>query len=167
MKFVRNVDNLDNVYVWIYMEGCGPCNQVREAWTVLEKRPSTDDGSHAVAININELRSMNDFVIQPNDVQAFPSLRHITSRGVVNLDEQVRALVPQPIEQRIKSLADLLQMDNKIEFANFKKPMHKTIKHVKNLPYSRFYRVQHTKHRDKKRKRKTNRSIRRSNVRSR
>jgi hypothetical protein len=149
MKFVKTIDELKNsknVFVWIYMEGCGPCNQIREAWTVLQERSKNDNtNAHAIDINIQSLPT--NWIIHPNDIDAFPSLRHIHNGKVTNLDNAIRTIIPLELNQRTIELNKILSVKQKtrrkkIDSNRRKITKRNKSKHVKSLSHSRFHRVQ-------------------------
>jgi thiol-disulfide isomerase/thioredoxin len=70
-----------NVFVLIYMEGCGPCNAVRPEWKKLENILKDYKYRHDVAIvdiDKNLLEKVKYVKHHPN---SFPTMRYITNRG--------------------------------------------------------------------------------------
>ena len=70
-----------NVFVLIYMEGCGPCNAVRPEWKKLENVLSKyEDRMDVAIVDIDKdlLENVKYIKKHPN---SFPTMRYITNRG--------------------------------------------------------------------------------------
>lgn len=69
------------LFVLIYMEGCGPCNETRPEWSklknVLSKELLDDDDIMVVAIDKDVVGEF-DKIAEPN---SFPTIRYITNAG--------------------------------------------------------------------------------------
>lgn len=69
-----------HVYVLVYMEGCGPCNQVRPEWQQLSELlpPRSDIG--IIDIDQEVLPELQSSIPQPD---AFPTILHRTPTGKI------------------------------------------------------------------------------------
>jgi hypothetical protein len=90
----KTVDHLNkciksgkDVFVLIYMEGCGPCNLVRPEWTKLEKILESKAGNKYNNVIIANVESDNLDKIQLNKVpEGFPSIKYISNKGTLEED---------------------------------------------------------------------------------
>lgn len=74
----RNLKN-NNVFILIYMEGCGPCNQVRPEWeklkNVLKKYNNNNDNIVIIDIDKDIVDNIN-YLPKPN---SFPTMKYINN----------------------------------------------------------------------------------------
>jgi hypothetical protein len=83
-KFIINGKN---VFMLIYMEGCGPCNATRPEWQkikhVLKKEITNSNDILVVDIDKDLLDKVKKIKTEPN---GFPTIRFISNRGVISED---------------------------------------------------------------------------------
>jgi hypothetical protein len=116
----KTVDHLNkyiksgkDVFILIYMEGCGPCNQVRPEWTKLEKILKNKSGNKRISKRSNKSSGKhNDKYsnvvianVESDDLdkitlnkvpEGFPSIKYISNKGIeedYNNDRSVTALM--------------------------------------------------------------------------
>jgi hypothetical protein len=75
---IKTLKNAPIAFVLIYMDGCGPCNQVRPEWAQLENSQSLMN-SDAVIADIDQV--LLDRVSLNNPPNAFPNIRYITPQN--------------------------------------------------------------------------------------
>jgi len=82
-NFKNSLDNLlkkDHVFILIYMEGCGPCNQVRPEWEKLKnvlKKYKNNDKIIIIDIDNDSLEKLNSL----SPPSSFPTIKYITNKG--------------------------------------------------------------------------------------
>jgi len=77
-----------DVYILIYMVGCGPCNHVRPEWDKLEAKLSKEENlDNSVVVDMNQafLQEASKF-ISPESIQGFPTIRLINKSGSKNFN---------------------------------------------------------------------------------
>ena len=83
-KFITNGKN---VFMLIYMEGCGPCNATRPEWEkikhVLKKDITNDNEILVVDIDKDLLDKVKNIKVQP---RGFPTIRFISNKGSISED---------------------------------------------------------------------------------
>jgi hypothetical protein len=83
---IDHINNLINsgkdVFILIYMEGCGPCNAVRPEWTKLENILKSKTGNKYNNVVIAKVESDHLDKIKLNSVpEGFPTIKHISNKG--------------------------------------------------------------------------------------
>ena len=86
-KDVGKVDKLVNkgkdVFILVYMKGCGPCNATRPEWeqleTVLKDQYAKNDKLVIIDVNKDYLSSIKHI----GNVDGFPTIKYIGKRGTV------------------------------------------------------------------------------------
>jgi len=76
-KYMSNKDN--KVFMLIYMEGCGPCNETRPEWSKLKNILSNQPENIIIVSIDKDLISKVKHIKQPP--QSFPTMRFITDAG--------------------------------------------------------------------------------------
>lgn len=79
----KNTGNKDNkIFILIFMEGCGPCNETRPEWSKLENVLSSDflnrDDIYIYSIDHTLLDDKQKLIQAPS---SFPTMRFITNSG--------------------------------------------------------------------------------------
>lgn len=71
-----------NVFILVYMEGCGPCNATRPEWAKLEsalkQRYLKNDKLAVIDLN----KDYQDVVTHLGSVDGYPTLKHISNKGL-------------------------------------------------------------------------------------
>ena len=76
-KLKQNIKDGKDVFVLIYMVGCGPCNATKPEWSKLENIDSLKNKSIVVAdIDKDYVDKLSD-VINIENINGFPTMRHI------------------------------------------------------------------------------------------
>jgi len=84
-KDVSNVDKMieegNDVFILVYMEGCGPCNATRPEWSKIESalKEQYSKNDKLVVIELNK-----DFLLKVkhiNEVEGFPTMKYIGNYG--------------------------------------------------------------------------------------
>ena len=76
-KYMSNKDN--KVFMLIYMEGCGPCNETRPEWSKLKNILSNQPENIIIVSIDKDLISKVKHIKHPP--QSFPTMRFITDSG--------------------------------------------------------------------------------------
>jgi thiol-disulfide isomerase/thioredoxin len=87
-KDVKKIDTLDNliknnsdVFILVYMDGCGPCNATRPEWEklehVLKKQYEKKNNLVIVDFNKNFLPKLNSI----GSIDGFPAIKYINNNG--------------------------------------------------------------------------------------
>jgi len=82
-QFDKYVAQGKDIFVFFYLEGCGPCNATKPEWKKMENVLSSKykNNDHVILAEIDQ-SIMNDLhsikMIQP---RGFPSIHHITRKG--------------------------------------------------------------------------------------
>jgi hypothetical protein len=82
-QFDKMVNDGKHVFVLIYMEGCGPCNETRPEWTKIENilgQPQQKIKYPGVVVaDVDQIVCNNIKYI--SDLSGFPTMRYISDRG--------------------------------------------------------------------------------------
>lgn len=80
-KINNHIDNGDDVFMLIYMEGCGPCNAVRPEWKELHSALGQQyaKNNKLVIVDVNkDYAHIIKKIPQPN---GFPTILYVSKRG--------------------------------------------------------------------------------------
>jgi hypothetical protein len=80
-KLNKHIDNGSDVFMLIYMEGCGPCNATRPEWAALEKTLGFQYSKNhkLVVADINkDVAHLIHKIPQPN---SFPTMIYVSQNG--------------------------------------------------------------------------------------
>lgn len=73
------INKHDKIFMLIYMEGCGPCNETRPEWSKLKNILSNDkENIIIVSIDKDLISKLKNIETQPS---SFPTMRFITNAG--------------------------------------------------------------------------------------
>jgi hypothetical protein len=80
-NLVNAIKNKDDVFILIYMEGCGPCNMTRPEWEKLESSKllntlNNNNNIYIVDIEKDYLDKLSD-VMNTQNIEGFPTIRSI------------------------------------------------------------------------------------------
>lgn len=80
-----SIESGKNIFMLIYMEGCGPCNQVRPEWKKLENVLKNYNYKNVVIVDINKdvFDKMKTKIDPPI---GFPTIKYISKNGIVQED---------------------------------------------------------------------------------
>ena len=73
-------DKSKKIFILIFMEGCGPCNQTRPEWSKL-KNVISKNANNIIIVSIDK-----DLVSKVNNLQeanSFPTIRYVTNTGKI------------------------------------------------------------------------------------
>jgi hypothetical protein len=70
------VQNGKDIFIMVFLEGCGPCNTTRPEWGKLEGK-SFDNNVSVVEMDQTLLPHLDNI----GDVTGFPTLKHISNKG--------------------------------------------------------------------------------------
>jgi hypothetical protein len=87
-KDVKKIETLDNliknnsdVFILVYMDGCGPCNATRPEWDkleyILKEQYKNNDNLVIVDVNRNFLSKLKDI----GEIDGFPTMKYINNNG--------------------------------------------------------------------------------------
>jgi hypothetical protein len=100
MKFLQlnnndDVSELNNsvkankqVFLLIYMEGCGPCNETLPEWKKIENvlNTKTNEKYNNVVVAEIEQSNLDKLTFIKDNVKGFPSMKYISNRGLLQED---------------------------------------------------------------------------------
>ena len=88
LKFKQLNDGLrknKHVFLFIFMDGCGPCNMTKEPWDEIEKKLNNNENDYIVArVNSNMFNKIENIGDEPS---GYPSLRYINGDNVQEYEE--------------------------------------------------------------------------------
>jgi thiol-disulfide isomerase/thioredoxin len=77
------------VFLLIYMEGCGPCNQTLPEWKKIEnvfnEKTNKTKYNNVVVAEI-EQANLDKLTFIKNDIKGFPSMKYISNNGLIQED---------------------------------------------------------------------------------
>jgi hypothetical protein len=76
------------VFLLIYMEGCGPCNSTRPEWKKIENvlNTKTNEKYNNVVVAEIEQVHLDKLTFIKDNVKGFPSMKYISNRGLLQED---------------------------------------------------------------------------------
>lgn len=77
----RLIAQKKNVFVLVYMDGCGPCNATRPEWQKLGHALKGQYGNMDELVIVEVNKNVAKLVPQIGDVDGFPSLKYLTDSG--------------------------------------------------------------------------------------
>jgi hypothetical protein len=78
-ELIKHVTNGLNVFVLIYMNGCGPCNATKPEWAKIDNKWPNTVISQIDKDVINNKTNKDTFHLK--DILGFPTIRHYDSKG--------------------------------------------------------------------------------------
>ena len=82
--FKKHLEDGKQVFLFLYMDGCGPCNMAKEGWSKIRQHMNKQylkDNNILVAQINKDL--FNDIKNIGTDPMGFPTLRYITNNGEI------------------------------------------------------------------------------------
>jgi len=163
-KDVHKIDELiekgNDVFILIYMEGCGPCNAVRPEWAKLERalkqQYANNDKLVIVDVNKDFLSKIKN--IDESKIVGFPTMKYFTNYGKKIEDYDDSSFLDKG-ERNVDTFINWI--DSKIKKVVSASPASSPFKLYKRLSNSKTYR-KHRKHNKKSRKPKKGRKSRKS-----
>lgn len=80
-KINKYIEEGKNIFILVFMEGCGPCNATRPEWNKiknkLENKYSNNNNIVVVDVNNNYLNDLKYI----GDVDGFPTMKYISNNG--------------------------------------------------------------------------------------
>ena len=128
IKQLQNyLNNGDDVFALVYMNGCGPCEETKPKWHELKNKYQTDKNICVASIEHSLLDEVNNDLIK-KDITGFPTLRHI--RGKMKQDyEDVEGIKK---DRSLESFIEWLESKkSKKESRKESKELKKIIKSIK------------------------------------
>jgi hypothetical protein len=80
-KIDKLVENNNDVFVLVYMVGCGPCNAVRPEWSKLGTTMKTQYPNHNKLVIIDVNKDFLPHIKSIGNVDGFPTIKYISNRG--------------------------------------------------------------------------------------
>jgi thiol-disulfide isomerase/thioredoxin len=114
-----------NVFILIYMEGCGPCNATRPEWAkmaqTLQKQYSKNKDTVIIDINKDLLSSVKNV----GSINGFPTMKYITDKGhtIENYEDSSIKNKDRSADSFI-NWVETNMLKGKIVSANFAGPQH-------------------------------------------
>jgi thiol-disulfide isomerase/thioredoxin len=143
----KNVNQIDkhikkgnNVFILVYMEGCGPCNATRPEWAKLESalqdQYATNDKLVVIDVNKDYLSSVNNL----GPIDGFPTMKYAGNYGQI-----IENYENSPIKTKDRTIDSFINwIENKINTVISTTPTNS----AKNV----YYRLAHTKKHRKRHK---------------
>jgi thiol-disulfide isomerase/thioredoxin len=80
-KMNKLIENGSNVFILVYMEGCGPCNATRPEWAKLESalKDQYDKHNNLAIIDIN--KDLASHIKHFGSIDGFPTMKYIGNHG--------------------------------------------------------------------------------------
>jgi len=109
-KFDEMVERGNDVFILVYMEGCGPCNATRPEWgkieSALKDQYATNDKLVVVDVNKDFLSKIKHI----GDIDGFPTMKYIGAKGTI-----VEPYENSPIKKKDRSVDSFINwIENKI-----------------------------------------------------
>jgi hypothetical protein len=144
----KHIKKGNNVFILIYMEGCGPCNATRPEWDKLESalqdQYATNDKLVVIDVNKDYLSSINPL----GPIDGFPTIKYAGNYGKI-----IENYENSPIKKKDRSIDSFINwIENKINTVISTTPTNS----AKNV----YHRLAHTKKYRHKSYRKKRHSIR-------
>lgn len=132
-----------DVFILVYMEGCGPCNATRPEWgdieTALNEQYATNDKLVVIDVNKNFLHKIKNI----GEVDGFPTMKYIGNYGKI-----IEPYEKSSIKKKDRTINSFINwIESKITSVNSTTPT-SSAKHL-------YYRILQTKKHHKNNNRKT------------
>jgi hypothetical protein len=120
-KIDEHIKNGSDVFILVFMEGCGPCNATRPEWEKLESalKHQYANNDKLVVIDVNKDYLSNIKYI--GDVDGFPTMKYIGSNGKI-----IESYENSSIKKKDRSVDSFIQwIESKINnFVSESSPYH-------------------------------------------
>jgi len=131
--FKKHHDSGKQCFLFLYMDGCGPCDMTKLSWKdirkYIKKQNLTNNNIIVAQINKNLFEEMKNIGAEP---MGFPTLRYINKNGKV-IEEYESSRTPQAFAQWIESKIPKLQHREQIQTRKHHRyPSHRRTKHSYN-----------------------------------
>lgn len=106
-KFIKKGSN---VFILVYMEGCGPCNATRPEWQKLESalKDQYAKNDDLVVVDVNKDYMSN--IKHIGDIDGFPTMKYIGAKGTI-----VEPYENSPIKKKDRTVDSFINwIENKI-----------------------------------------------------
>jgi len=121
--FNQYVEEGKQIFVFFYMEGCGPCNLTKPEWKEIETMMKSESDDNVVIVDVDQEVLEEIQYLQSKPV-GFPTMRYITNKGKTTEDyngERKTSAFVSWIKSKIKVKAKPIQ--------NFKSSKNDSKKH--------------------------------------
>jgi thiol-disulfide isomerase/thioredoxin len=80
-KINELIENGSNVFILVYMEGCGPCNATRPEWNNLESvlKHQYKNNNNLVIVDVN--KDFSSDIKHIGNIDGFPTMKYISKQG--------------------------------------------------------------------------------------
>ena len=85
-KLHNQLKNGNDVFVLVYMQGCGPCEHTRPKWEMLNERYKNNNNICVADIDQALLQSVDNDLLK-KDIVGFPTMRHIRGNTMQNYED--------------------------------------------------------------------------------
>ena len=137
--FKQHIGSGKQGFLFLYMDGCGPCNMTKESWKdinkYVKKQHLTNSNIVVAEINKDLFKEMENIGAEP---MGFPTLRYINKNGKI-VEEYESSRTPQAFAQWIES---------KISRPQYRKQMQS--KKVRHYYPAAHRKTKHNYHKNKK-----------------
>ena len=129
--FKQHISSGKQGFLFLYMDGCGPCNMTKEAWKDInkhiKKQHLTNSNIVVAEINKSLFEEMENIGAEP---MGFPTLRYINNNGKI-VEEYESSRTPQAFAQWIESKISKPQFRKQIQSRKVhrKYPVYRKTKH--------------------------------------
>ena len=128
-KLITYMNKGKDIYILIYMDGCGPCNATKPEWKKI-KNVMKGKSSSIVVVELNRslLKVFEKYLLNP--VMSFPTILHIYNGGKIQ-ESYEDASLTMPKNRSIDSFVEWIKKtSSKTSKAKTVKLKMKEIKHV-------------------------------------
>ena len=134
LKKLIHSNNKNKTFMLIYMEGCGPCNNVRPEWKKIENVLKELNNRNDIAV-VDIDKDLYDKVnyIKTNSPRGFPTIRYITNKG--NLVENYEDSNVKNKDRSIDSFVEWIKLKMKDGKPSKNNKTYKKIKGNKTKKY--------------------------------
>jgi hypothetical protein len=80
-KINNHIDNGDDVFMLIYMEGCGPCNAVRPEWKELHSALGQQYAKNNKLVIVDVNKDYAHIIKKIEQPSGFPTILYVSKRG--------------------------------------------------------------------------------------
>jgi len=156
-QFNKHVGSGKQAFLFLYMDGCGPCNMTKQSWAEIQhhvKKPHLSNNNVIVAqINKDLFNNMQHIGQEP---MGFPTLRYINHKGKV-IEEYESGRRPEDFAMWIESKLDKSSSHHSHNINSDHKKTHKSSSHHSrniNSDHKKTHKSHHTMMGGSKKKRR-------------
>jgi hypothetical protein len=133
----------NDIFVLIYMEGCGPCNATRPEWKKLENILEHDNLKNTNILVVDIDKDLLDKVKNiGSEPKGFPTIRYISNKGKTTEDFEDSDLKEEHKTRTIDSFIEWIKLKSKDSLKGGKRKLKKTHKkRITGGKWSRKYKM--------------------------